>query len=103
MSAERSGSQARDCDWRPRRADGRGDRWGASVSIDPRCGRHDDCPRFRTEDLHRDVARRLPLRHDGLAAKVQEMLGLDPFSGAAFVFRSKRANRLRILVWDRTA
>lgn len=33
--------------------------------------------------------------HDGLAAKVQEMLGLDPFSGAAFVFRSKRAvNRL---------
>lgn len=26
--------------------------------------------------------------HDGLAAKVQEMLGLDPFSGAAFVFRS---------------
>jgi len=28
--------------------------------------------------------------HDGLAAKVQEMLGLDPFSGAAFVFRSKR-------------
>ena len=22
--------------------------------------------------------------HDGLAAKVQEMLGLDPFSGAAF-------------------
>ena len=25
--------------------------------------------------------------HDGLAAVVQEMLGLDPFSGAAFVFR----------------
>ncbi|MVT54122.1 hypothetical protein GPL17_27035 [Bradyrhizobium yuanmingense] len=24
--------------------------------------------------------------HDGLAAKVQEMLGLDPFSGTAFVF-----------------
>jgi transposase len=30
--------------------------------------------------------------HDGLAAKVQEMLRLDPFSGAAFVFRSKRAD-----------
>nr|WP_176422054.1 IS66 family insertion sequence element accessory protein TnpB [Bradyrhizobium sp. 2S1]MCK7664777.1 IS66 family insertion sequence element accessory protein TnpB [Bradyrhizobium sp. 2S1] len=28
--------------------------------------------------------------HDGLAAKVQEMLRLDPFS-AAFVFRSRRA------------
>lgn len=25
--------------------------------------------------------------HDGLAAKVQQMLRLDPFSGAAFVFR----------------
>jgi len=24
--------------------------------------------------------------HDGLAAKVQQMLRLDPFSGAAFVF-----------------
>ncbi|WP_183233749.1 IS66 family insertion sequence element accessory protein TnpB, partial [Bradyrhizobium sp. CIR3A] len=30
------------------------------------------------------------------------MLGLDPFSGAAFVFRSKRADRIKILVWDRT-
>ena len=40
--------------------------------------------------------------HDGLAAKVQEMLGLDPFNGSAFVFRSKRADRIKILVWDRT-
>ena len=40
--------------------------------------------------------------HDGLAAKVQEMLRLDPFGGAAFVFRSKRADRIKILVWDRT-
>ena len=40
--------------------------------------------------------------HDGLAAAVQEMLGLDPFSGAAFVFRSKRADRIKVLVWDRT-
>ena len=39
---------------------------------------------------------------DGLAAAVQEMLRLDPFSGAAFVFRSKRADRIKILVWDRT-
>ncbi|WP_430516893.1 IS66 family insertion sequence element accessory protein TnpB [Bradyrhizobium yuanmingense] len=28
------------------------------------------------------------------------MLRLDPFSGAAFVFRSKRADRIKILVWD---
>ena len=40
--------------------------------------------------------------HDGLASAVQEMVGQDPFSGAAFVFRSKRADRIKILVWDRT-
>ena len=39
---------------------------------------------------------------DGLAAAVQEMLGLDPFVGAAFVFRAKRADRIKILVWDGT-
>jgi transposase len=39
---------------------------------------------------------------DGLALVVQEMLGLDPFSGAAFVFRSKRAGRIKVLIWDRT-
>lgn len=37
--------------------------------------------------------------HDGLAAAVQEMFGLDPFSGAACVFRSKRADRVKLLVW----
>lgn len=40
--------------------------------------------------------------HDGLAAAVQEMIGKDPFSGAVFVFRSKRADRIKVLVWDRT-
>ena len=40
--------------------------------------------------------------HDGLAAVVQETLGLDPFSGAIFVFRSKRADRLKLLYWDGT-
>jgi len=39
---------------------------------------------------------------DGLAAAVQEMLGRDPFVGAAFVFRAKRADRIKILVWDGT-
>ncbi|MER9587018.1 IS66 family insertion sequence element accessory protein TnpB [Mesorhizobium sp. M0276] len=39
---------------------------------------------------------------DGLALAVQEMLGLDPFCGAAFVFRAKRADRIKILMWDRT-
>jgi transposase len=37
---------------------------------------------------------------DGLAALVREQLGHDPFSGAIFVFRCKRADRLKILVWD---
>lgn len=39
---------------------------------------------------------------DGLALLVQEVMGLDPFSGAAFVFRAKRADRIKVLVWDRT-
>jgi len=38
---------------------------------------------------------------DGLALAVQEMFGLDPFCGAVFVFRSKRADRIKLLVWDR--
>ena len=40
--------------------------------------------------------------HDGLAAAVQEIFGLDPFCGAVFVFRSKRADRIKVLVWDTT-
>jgi transposase len=39
---------------------------------------------------------------DGLALAVQEMFGLDPFCGAAFVFRAKRADRIKLLVWDQT-
>jgi transposase len=32
---------------------------------------------------------------DGLALAVQEVIGGDPFSGAAFVFRARRADRIR--------
>lgn len=39
---------------------------------------------------------------DGLALAVQEMFGLDPFCGAVFVFRAKRADRMKLLVWDQT-
>jgi transposase len=35
-----------------------------------------------------------------LAALTAEVLGEDPFSGAVIVFRAKRADRLKILVWD---
>jgi IS66 Orf2 like protein len=36
--------------------------------------------------------------HDGLAALVQQMFGLDPFSGAAFVFRAKRAQLVSLCI-----
>jgi transposase len=39
---------------------------------------------------------------DGLALAAQEMLGLDPFCGAVFVFRAKRADRIKLLFWDQT-
>ncbi len=38
--------------------------------------------------------------HDGLAAVVQKQLGLDPHSGVAVVFRSKRGDRIKVLYWD---
>lgn len=37
---------------------------------------------------------------DGLAAAVQEILKLDPYCGAAFIFRAKRADRVKMLIWD---
>jgi len=37
---------------------------------------------------------------DGLVALVREALGEDPFSGTIFVFRSKRADRVKVLAWD---
>jgi transposase len=36
----------------------------------------------------------------GLTALVQEHLRDDPFSGAIFVFRSKRADRVKLVWWD---
>ena len=35
-----------------------------------------------------------------LAAWAAEVLGADPFSGAVLVFRSRRADRVKVLVWD---
>ena len=37
---------------------------------------------------------------DGLTALVREHLRDDPFSGAIFVFRSKRADRVKLVWWD---
>ena len=39
---------------------------------------------------------------DGLAALVQQALRTDPFQGDVFIFRSKRADRVKILVYDGT-
>lgn len=38
--------------------------------------------------------------HDGLAATLQNELGLAPHSGPTVVLRSKRGDRLKLLVWD---
>jgi transposase len=37
---------------------------------------------------------------NGLALFAKEVLGQDPLSGVALVFRAKRADRVKILVWD---
>lgn len=39
---------------------------------------------------------------DGLAAFVQEHLKADPFSGIVYVFRAKRTDRIKLLMWDGT-
>jgi transposase len=39
---------------------------------------------------------------DTLAALVQEVLAANPYSGAVYVFRSKRADRVKVLWWDGT-
>jgi transposase len=45
-------------------------------------------------DLRRSV--------DGLSALVRERFGLDPLCGHLFLFRNRRGDRLKILVWDRS-
>ena len=39
---------------------------------------------------------------DGLAVLVRETMGADPFGGAVYVFRSKRADRIKLIFWDGT-
>lgn len=37
---------------------------------------------------------------DGLAAQVAQVLNLDPFGGALFIFRGRRGNLLKAILWD---
>ena len=37
---------------------------------------------------------------DSLAALVTQAFSSDPFAGDIFLFRSKRSDRLKVLVWD---
>ena len=39
---------------------------------------------------------------EGLAALVRESMRADPFSGAVYVFRAKRADRIKLVFWDGT-
>ena len=39
---------------------------------------------------------------EGLAALVREVMKTDPFSGAVYVFRAKRADRVKLIFWDGT-
>ncbi len=50
--------------------------WLASEATDMRCG------------------------FDRLAERVRVVIGQDPLSGHWFIFRSRRGDRLKILVWD---
>jgi transposase len=40
--------------------------------------------------------------YDGLSGCVEQLLQADPLSGHLFVFFNRRANQVKILVWDRT-
>jgi transposase len=39
---------------------------------------------------------------EGLAALVRETMQSDPFSGTVYVFRAKRADRVKLIYWDGT-
>jgi transposase len=39
---------------------------------------------------------------EGLAGLVREVMQADPFDGAIYVFRARRADRVKMVFWDGT-
>lgn len=39
---------------------------------------------------------------EGLASLVREQMAADPFCGTVYVFRAKRADRIKLIWWDGT-
>jgi transposase len=60
---------------------------------------HDQCSCRHTDSIGHSAIDFRKGAH-GLAALAQEVLAEDPFSGTVIVYRSKRADRVKILVWD---
>jgi transposase len=60
---------------------------------------------FRLDDglkvyLHREAVD-FRKNINGLVTLVEQSLGLDPFARAVYVFRNRRADRIKLLGWDR--
>ena len=39
---------------------------------------------------------------NGLAAKVQQVIGANPYDGSLFIFRGKRGDYFKAIYWDGT-
>jgi transposase len=39
---------------------------------------------------------------DSLAALIRETMATDPFDGTIYVFRAKRADRVKLVLWNKT-
>ena len=60
---------------------------------------------FRLDEQLKVYLHRAPvdfrLSINGLAALVQQTLGMDPFAACVYVFSNQRRNRVKVLGWDR--
>jgi transposase len=95
-------------------ADGRRDRGGAALggeAADHRCGRRDGAAPGVVGTFVIGIPGNIRVylacgvtdmrkAFDGLAARVQTVLQLDPHGGALFVFRGRRGDLLKVLWWD---